>query len=146
MEKELNALPDEVIISKIYEIRGEKVMIDKDLAELYDVETRNLNQAVRRNIERFPEDFMFQLTEKEFENLKSQIAISSWGGRRKLPLVFTEQGVAMLSSVLNSDRAIQANIRIIRIFRRCGIYCQHTRKFYLNWKNLKKGTWRRTKK
>ena len=91
-------------------------MMDRDLAELYGVETRTLNQAVGRNIERFPEDFMFQLTEKEFENLISQIVISSWGGIRKLPYAFTEQGVAMLSSVLNSPAAVQMNIHIIRVF------------------------------
>ena len=92
-------LPDEIIISKIYFIREQKVMIDSDLAELYGVETRRLNEQVKRNISRFPEDFMFQLSEVEFENLKSQFATSSWGGRRKSPYVFTEHGVLMLSSV-----------------------------------------------
>ncbi len=111
-------LPDEVVINKIYLIRGQKVMLDRDLADLYGVETRTLNQAVKRNIERFPEDFMFQLNEEEFENLKSQIVTSSWGGIRKLPLAFTEQGVAMLSSVLNSSTAVQMNIQIIRVFTR----------------------------
>ena len=93
-------------------------MIDSNLAELYGVETRALNQAVRRNLKRFPDDFMFQLTKEEFENLKSQFATSSleWGGRRKLPYVFTEQGVAMLSSVLQSKRAVQVNIEIMRAF------------------------------
>lgn len=110
------ALTDEVIISKIYLIRGHKVMLDVDLAELYQVETRRLNEQVKRNIDRFPNDFMFQLTEKEWENLKSQIATSSWGGRRKKSYVFTEHGVLMLSSVLNSDRAIQVNIQIMRIY------------------------------
>lgn len=94
----------ELISSKIYFIRGIKVMLDRDLAELYEVETRTLNQAVRRNIKRFPDDFMFQLNKAEFENLKSQIVTSSWGGIRKMPLAFTEQGVAMLSGILNSDR------------------------------------------
>ena len=107
---------EERIINKIYLIRGKKVMIDSDLAELYGVETRVLNQSVKRNMKRFPEDFMFELTIEEFDNLKSQFVISSWGGRRKLPLAFTEQGVAMLSSVLNSDRAIAVNIQIIRVF------------------------------
>ena len=107
-------LPDEAVISKIYLIRGEKVMVDSDLAELFGVETRRLNEQVKRNIERFPEDFMFQLTEAEFANLKSQIATSSWGGRRTLPYVFTEHGVLMLSSVLNSDLAIKVNIQIMR--------------------------------
>lgn len=109
-------IPDEVIISKIYFIRGQKVMIDKDLAELYNVLTGNLNKAVKRNAKRFPKDFMFQLNEKEFKSLMFQNGISNRGGTRKMPFVFTEQGVAMLSSVLNSDRAIEVNIRIIRIF------------------------------
>ena len=109
-------LPDEIIISKIYFIREQKVMIDSDLAELYGVETRRLNEQVKRNISRFPEDFMFQLSEVEFENLKSQFATSSWGGRRKSPYVFTEHGVLMLSSVLNSEKAIKVNIQIMRIF------------------------------
>jgi hypothetical protein len=110
------AIAEERIIDKIYLIRGKKVMLDRDLAELYGVETRVLNQAVRRNERRFPDDFMFQLTVEEFKNLKSQNVISSWGGFRKLPLAFTEQGVAMLSSVLNSETAIEVNIQIIRIF------------------------------
>ena len=91
-------------------------MLDDDLAGLYQVETRRLNEQVKRNIERFPEDFMFQLTATEWENLKSQNATSSWGGRRKIPFAFTEHGVLMLSSVLNSDRAIQVNIQIMRIY------------------------------
>jgi hypothetical protein len=111
-------VPEEVIMSKIYLIRDQKVMLDDDLAELYEVETRRLNEQVKRNIERFPDDFMFQLTKKEFENLKSQIATSSWGGRRKLPFAFTEHGVLMLSSVLNSNRAIRVNIQIMRIYSR----------------------------
>lgn len=109
-------LPDEIISNKIYYIRDVKVMLDKDLAELYGVLTGNLNKAVKRNIKRFPEDFMFQLTKEEFENLKFQFGISSWGGTRSLPYAFTEQGVAMLSGVLNSDRAISVNIQIMRIF------------------------------
>jgi len=109
-------LPDESIINKIYLIRGQKVMLDEDLAELYQVETRRLNEAVKRNIERFPKDFMFRFNNKEFQNLKSQFATSSWGGRRKLPLAFTEQGVAMLSGVLSSDIAIKVHIQIIRVF------------------------------
>lgn len=91
-------------------------MLDKDLAELYGVETRVLIQAVKRNISRFPEDFMFQLTRNEFDTLRSQIVTSNWGGRRYLPYTFTEQGVAMLSSILNSERAIQVNIQIMRVF------------------------------
>ncbi len=111
-------ISEEVVLTKIFLIRGQKVMIDRDLAELYGVETRTLNQAVRRNLRRFPEDFMFQLTVKEFENWKSQIVISNSERMsiRKAPLVFTEQGIAMLSSVLNSDQAISVNIQIIRIF------------------------------
>ena len=93
-------------------------MLDLDLAELYNVETKRLNEQVKRNLNRFPDDFMFQLNNEEFNNLKSQIATSSWGGTRKLPYAFTEHGVLMLSSVLNSDRAINVNIRIIRIFSR----------------------------
>ena len=91
-------------------------MLDSDLAKLYEVETRVLNQAVKRNMERFPDDFMFQLTKEETENLRSQFVISSWGGTRKLPYAFTEQGVAMLSGVLKSKRAIQVNIQIMRTF------------------------------
>jgi len=118
-EKEnLAVIPDELVMNKIYLIRNQKVMLDSDLADLYQVETKRLNEQVRRNLKRFPEDFMFQLTEKEFENLKSQFATSSWGGKRKLPYVFTEQGVAMLSGILNSDRAIAVNIQIMRIFTR----------------------------
>ena len=97
-------------------------MIDDDLAEMYSVETKRLNEQVKRNIKRFPKDFMFTLTQKEFENLKSQNATSSWGGRRKLPNAFTEQGIAMLSSVLNSDTAIEVNIRIIRVFTKMREY------------------------
>ena len=100
----------------IHEIRGIKVMLDSDLAKLYGVETRALNQAVKRNIERFPAHYMFQLTKDEFKNLMSQNVISSWGGVRKMPYVFTEQGVAMLSSILKSKQAIQVNIQIIDTF------------------------------
>lgn len=114
--KQISVIPDEVVINKIYLIRDEKVMLDSDLAELYGVETRRLNEQVKRNIDRFPEDFMFRLTETEFDLLKSQIATSSWGGRRKLPYVFTEHGVLMLSSVLNSDLAIKINIQIMRVY------------------------------
>ena len=111
-------IPEEVIMSKIYIIRGVKVMLDRDLAKLYEVETRVLNQAVRRNEKRFPQDFMFQMSNAELEDWKSQIVISNSEkmGLRKPPLAFTEQGVAMLSSVLNSDRAIKVNIQIIRVF------------------------------
>ncbi len=104
------------IESRIFTIRGKYVMIDSDLAKLYGVETRRLNEQVKRNIERFPEDFMFQLTKSESENLISQFATSSWGGTRKLPFAFTENGVAMLSGVLKSKTAIEVNIRIMRAF------------------------------
>ncbi|MCK4648713.1 ORF6N domain-containing protein [bacterium] len=109
-------IPSERIESKILLLRGKKVMLDRDLAALYGVPTRRLNEQVKRNRKRFPEDFMFQLNKREFEILKSHFATSSWGGIRKLPYAFTEQGVAMLSSVLNSDRAIQVNIQIMRTF------------------------------
>jgi hypothetical protein len=104
------------IQSKICEVRGYKVMLDFDLARLYRVETRALNQAVKRNMKRFPSDFMFQLTLDEWEALKSQFVTSSWGGLRKLPYSFTEQGVAMLSGLLNSDVAVEMNIKIMRAF------------------------------
>ena len=110
-------IPVELIENKIYLIRKQKVMLSMHLAELYDVEPRTLVQAVKRNIKRFPEDFMFQLTKGEFDNLKSQIVTSSWGGlRRATPYAFTEQGIAMLSSVLKSERAIDVNILIMRAF------------------------------
>jgi len=111
-------VPIEAVQGRIFVIRGAKVMLDQDLAELYGVTTSALNQAVSRNTERFPEDFMFRLSNQEFENLKSQTVTSSWGGRRKAPYAFTEQGVAMLSGVLRSKRAIQANIAIMRAFVR----------------------------
>jgi len=111
-------IPVEIIERKIFFIREKKVMLDKDLAELYGVETRDLNKAVKRNIDRFPEDFMFQLTNEEFGNLKFHFGTSSWGGTRKLPYAFTENGVAMLSSVLNSKLAIHVNIQIMRTFTR----------------------------
>ena len=103
-------------IERILTIRGQKVMLDADLAELYGVETRRLNEQVRRNSERFPEDFMFQLTGEEFANLKSQFATSSWGGRRKLPYAFTEHGAIMAASVLNTARAIEISVHVVRAF------------------------------
>jgi hypothetical protein len=113
------AIPIERIERLIVMIRGRKVMLSTHPAELYEVEPRVLMQAVKRNVERFPPDFMFQLNQGEFANLKSQIVISSWGGlRRAVPYAFTEQGVAMLSSVLNSKRAVQVNIEIMRTFAR----------------------------
>ena len=108
----------EQIKSLIYIIRGQKVMLDSDLAKMYGIETKRLNEQVKRNLDRFPPDFMFQLNAEEFFNLKSHFATSNWGGRRKLPYVFTEQGVAMLSSVLNSKQAVQVNIQIMRTFVR----------------------------
>jgi len=110
-------IPVESIVDKIILLRGEKVLIDRDLAELYDVETKQLKRAVRRNINRFPEDFMFQLTKEEYRSLRSQFGTLKKGAHSKYPpMAFTEQGVAMLSSVLNSDRAIEVNIAIMRAF------------------------------
>lgn len=111
-----NDMEQEIIQNKIYEVRGVRVMLDKDLAELYQVTTGNLNKAVKRNIKRFPPDFMFQLTKEEWDNLIFQNGTSSWGGTRKLPFAFTEQGLAMLSGILNSDIAIYVNIAIMRAF------------------------------
>jgi len=111
-------IPQERIEQRIFVIRGQKVMLSTHLAGLYGVEPKVLIQAVKRNIERFPSDFMFLVTKQEFINLKSQFVTSSWGGIRKLPYAFTEQGVAMLSSVLRSKRAIQVNIAIMRVFVR----------------------------
>jgi phage regulator Rha-like protein len=113
---EKRVITDELVMSKIYLLRGQKVMLDDDLAELYQVETKRLNEQVKRNSERFPEDFMFKLSPEEQGNLMSQFATSSWGGRRKPPYAFTKQGVAMLSAVLNSEVAIRVSIRIIRVF------------------------------
>jgi len=109
-------LPEEMVFKKIIFIGGQKVLLDRDLAELYDVPTKVLKQAVRRNKDRFPKDFMFELTGKEWKTLRSQIVTSSWGGERYAPFAFAEQGVAMLSSVLNSPRAIAVNIQIMRVF------------------------------
>jgi hypothetical protein len=106
----------EIVANKILEIRGKKVMLDSDLAKLYEVRTKDINKAVKRNIERFPEDFMFQLSKEETENLRFQIGTSKRGGRRYSPYVFTQEGVAMLSGVLNSPLAIQVNIQIMRAF------------------------------
>lgn len=108
--------PNETILDKIYVIRNQKVLLDRDLAQLYGIETKRLNEAVKRNISRFPDDFMFQLNEVEFETLKSQFATSSWGGNRKRPFAFTEHGILMLSSVIHSEMAISVNIQIMRLF------------------------------
>ncbi|PJC47013.1 MAG: DNA-binding protein [Candidatus Omnitrophica bacterium CG_4_9_14_0_2_um_filter_42_8] len=107
---------EEVIEPKIFMIRGHKVMLDKDLAGLYGVKTRDLNKAVTRNLDRFPEDFMFQLSKEELNNLKFHFGTSRWGGTRKIPRVFTEHGILMLSSVLKSKRAVYVNIKIMRAF------------------------------
>lgn len=118
-KEKLQVLTETFVVNKIYIIRGQKVMLDSDLAELYQVETKRLKEAVKRNIQRFPEDFMFELTNEEFLSLRSQFATlkKGRGGHSKyLPSVFTEQGVAMLSSVLNSETAIRVNIQIIRVF------------------------------
>lgn len=109
-------ITNNALIDKIYDVRGKHVMLDSDLAELYSVETKRLNEQVKRNIKRFPVDFMFQLDEEEWKSLKSQFATTSWGGRRKLPFVFTEHGILMLSSVLNSEKAVEVNIHIMRVF------------------------------
>ena len=138
MSTEISLIPDDVVINKIYFIRNQKVMLDRDLAELYSVDTKRLNEQVKRNLSRFPEDFMFQLSEIEFQNLKSQFATSSWGGIRKLPYVFTEHGVLMLSSILNSEKAIQTNIQIIRIFTKIRQMLVDTTELSLDVEKIKK--------
>jgi len=136
----------EINLSKIekmiYVIRGQKVMLDSDLAELYEVETKHLNRQVRRNALRFPEDFMFQLTSEEYQVLKYQFGTSKSGsgGKQKLPLVFTENGVAMLSGVLNSERAILVNIAIMRIFTRLRSFLLLEQELRSELANIKKGT------
>jgi len=138
-KKELQLLvAEQKILNRIYVIRGQKIMIDKDLAEMYKVETRRLNEQVKRNKSRFPKDFMFKLTDKEYQDLMSQNATSSWGGRRKLPSAFTEQGVAMLSSILNSDVAIEVNIRIIRVFTKLREYTLTHKEILLQLSKLEK--------
>jgi hypothetical protein len=138
-KKELHVLvAEQKILNRIYVIRNQKIMLDKDLAEMYRVETKRLNEQVKRNINRFPKDFMFTLSQKEYENLKSQNATSSWGGRRKLPNAFTEQGVAMLSSILNSDVAIEVNIRIIRVFTKLREYALTHKEILLQLAKLEK--------
>lgn len=129
---------DQKILNRIYVIRGQKVMLDRDLAEMYGVETRRLNEQVKRNHKRFPKDFMFTLTVKELNNLMSQNATSSWGGTRKLPNAFTEQGVAMLSSVLNSETAIEVNIRIIRVFTQLKEYTLSHKEMLIQLAHLEK--------
>jgi len=131
-------VPDERIMDKIYLIRDQKVMLDQDLAALYGVETKVLKQQVRRNLDRFPIDFMFELTENEFSILRSQFVTSSWGGIRYMPMVFTEQGVAMLSSILNSKKAIQVSIQIMRIFTRIRAMFTDTLSLKLEIETIKK--------
>lgn len=137
--KELQAfVAEQKILNRIYVVRNQKIMLDEDLAAMYRVETKRLNEQVKRNINRFPEDFMLVLTKKEYENLKSQNATSSWGGRRKLPNAFTEHGVAMLSSILNSDVAIEVNIRIIRVFAKLREYALTHKDILLQLAKLEK--------
>ncbi|MDG1040880.1 MAG: ORF6N domain-containing protein [Polaribacter sp.] len=133
-------VPDEIITNKIYLIRYQKVMLDRDLAELYQVETRVLKQAVKRNLNRFPNDFMFELTKNEFENWRSQFVTSNSDkmGLRYAPMAFTEQGVVMLSSVLKSERAIAVNIKIIRIFTRMRQLLSDNLSLQLEIENIKK--------
>lgn len=138
MSAEISLIPDDVVLNKIYFIRNQKVMLDRDLAVLYGVETKRLNEQVKRNLSRFPEDFMFQLSKIEFQNLKSLFATSSWGGIRKLPYVFTEHGVLMLSSVLNSEKSIQTNIQIMRIFTKIRQMLADTTELRLDVEKMKK--------
>ncbi|MGB9498222.1 MAG: ORF6N domain-containing protein [Dissulfuribacterales bacterium] len=130
----------EAIASKIYFIRGTKIMLDRDLAQLYGVTTSALNKAVSRNLDRFPADFMFQLNPEEFANLKSHFGTSSWGGTRKLPRAYTEQGVAMLSSVLRSKQAVQVNIEIMRTFTKIRHMISVSDELKQEIKNLRKQT------
>ena len=131
-------IADELIINRIYIIRDQKVMLDEDLAELYMVTTGNLNKAVTRNIKRFPEDFMFRLNDDEFKNLLFQNGTASWGGRRQAPNVFTEAGVAMLSGILSSDRAINVNIQIMRVFTRMRQLLSDNMEFRIEVEKIKK--------
>lgn len=133
-------LPDEVVMTKIFIVRGQKVMIDRDLAELYGVETKRLKEAVRRNITRFPEDFMFEMTKEEFLNWRTQFATSNSDkkGLRYAPFCFTEQGVTMLSCVLNSERAININIQIVRIFTKIREILTDTLSLKLDIEDIKK--------
>ena len=138
-KKELQILvAEQKILNKIYVFRGEKVMLDNDLAEMYGVETKQLKRQVRRNKSRFPKDFMFELSTKEFENLRSQIGTSSWGGTRYNPMAFTEQGIAMLSSILNSNTAIEVNIRIIRVFTKMREFALTNKEILLQLAKLEK--------
>ncbi len=131
--------PQSIIVSKIFLIRGRKVMLDRDLAELYGVSTKVLNQSVKRSIERFPSDFMFLLSQSELSDLRSQIVTSSWGGTRRLPYAFTEQGVAMLSGVIKSKQAVRVNIQIIRTFIRIRQMLNTNRKLKLKIEEMERG-------
>ena len=131
-------IPDDIISSKIYLIRDQKVMLDKDLSELYAVENKQLKRQVRRNIKRFLDDFMFELNELEFDNLRSQIGTSSWGGTRYMNMAFTEHGVAMLSSVLNSITATKVNIQIIPVFTKIRAILTDTMSMKLEIEEIKK--------
>lgn len=131
-------ITEQLILDRVLLIRGVKIMLDKDLAEMYGVEVKRLNERVKRNHTRFPSDFMFQLSSDEWLHLKSQNATSSWGGNRKLPFVFTEQGVAMLSSVLNSEIAIQVNIQIIRVFTKMKQLLLENKELFLKIEKVEK--------
>ena len=131
-------IPREIIENKIFLIRGLKVMLDEDLAKLYQVPTHRLNEQVKRNRKRFPKDFMFRLTPKESDILRSQFAISKQGGRRYLPYTFTELGIAMLSSILNSERAIQINIQIMRTFTNLRRMLLRNKNLAKKWKDLER--------
>ena len=146
-KRELQVLvAEQKILNRIYVIRGQKVMIDQDLSEMYGVETKQLKRQVKRNVDRFPRDFMFELTKKEFENLRSQIGTSSWGGTRYMPMAFTEQGVAMLSSILNSKTAIEVNIRIIRVFTKMREFALTHKEILTQLARLEKEVSRNTEK
>ena len=134
----LALVAEQKILNRIYVIRGEKVMLDRDLAEMYGVDTKVFNQSVKRNLYRFPKDFMFSLSEREWQNLRSQFVTSSWGGARYRPNVFTEQGVAMLSSILNSKTAIEVNIRVIRVFTKLREYALTHKDILLQLAKLEK--------
>jgi hypothetical protein len=137
--KDDHLITEEEITSKIYMIRGHKVMLDTDLAELYHVETKVFNQAVKRNTDRFPNDFMFQLKQKEWSELQKEFGGNEgWGGRRYMPFVFTEQGVAMLSGVLNSDVAVKVNIQIMRTFVKVRHVLSETMEIKLELEQIKK--------
>ena len=131
-------ITEQLILDRVLLIRGVKIMLDKDLAEMYGVEVKRLNERVKRNHTRFPSDFMFQLSSDEWLHLKSQNATSSWGGNRKLPFVFTEHGVAMLSSVLNSETAIQVNIQIIRVFTKMKQLLLENKELFLKIEKVEK--------